>query len=154
MFISLGVSVSQPDPGSQSALLCFRHMLNQQSRPSTSSSVVWFYSTIFDMLRPQSDLAFILLQAKLAQPDPRDSASQHKHTRNNNSPMLNLCHIQAVSGPRRGTNGREAQRRDQVAAQSVVLVDALRTVYAAVNTGCVVLCESNDGLDVYQYVEC
>ena len=64
------------------------------------------------MLRLQSDLAFILLQAKLAQPDPRDSAGQHKHTRNNNSPMLNVRHIQTICCPRRGANGREAQRRD------------------------------------------
>lgn len=68
--------------------------------------------------------------------------------------MLDVCHIQAIRCPRRRADGCKTERCDHVATNSVVLVDALRIVDAAVQIGGVVLSEANDSLDIYQDVEC
>lgn len=64
-----------------------------------------------------------------------------------------MRHIQTIRRPRRRANGRKPECRDHVTGNPVVLVDALCIVHAAVQTRGVVLCESHDGLDVYQDVE-
>lgn len=105
-------------------------------------------------LRLQPDLPLILLQPKLAQPDPWHSAREHKHTRNNHSPMLNMRHIETIRRPGRRADRRKSQRCDHIPADPVVFVDAFGVVDAAVQAWRVVLRESDDGLDVEQDVEC
>lgn len=108
---------------------------------------------ILTNLRLQSDLPLLLLQPQLAQPDPRHNPSQHEHTCDNDRPMLDMRHIQTIRRPRRRAYRRKPQRCDHVAANPVVLVDALRIVHAAVQTRGIVLGEPDDGLDVHQHVE-
>ena len=103
--------------------------------------------------RIQSHPPLVLPQPKLTQPDPRHNTNQHQDTGHNDCPVLNVRYIQRIRCPRGCANGRESQRRNHVPRHPVVLVDALSLVHSAVQTGCVVLRESDNRLDVDKHVE-
>lgn len=63
--------------------------------------------TALHRLRLQSDLPLILLQPKFAQSNPRHNTSQHKHTRDNDRPVLDMRHVQTIRCPRRRANSRK-----------------------------------------------
>jgi hypothetical protein len=102
----------------------------------------------------QPHLSLFLLDTKLAQPYPGHYTSQHKHTRHNDRPMLNMGDIETVCCPARCTNGRKTQRRNHVTRDPVVLVNRLGIVYAAVDLWHIVLREAYERLDVYKNVKC
>jgi hypothetical protein len=113
--------------------------------------------SLFRLYNPglrQPDLSLLLLDAKLAQPDPGHYTSQHKHTGHNDSPMLHMCNVQAIRGPARCTNGRKTQCRNDIARHPVVLVNRLGIIYASVNLWHVILREAHERLDVYENVKC
>lgn len=104
-------------------------------------------------LRLQPDLTLLFLQSKLAQPDSGHSACKDKHTGHNDRPVLNVSYVQAVCCPSCRADRGQPQRRDDVSADPVVFIDALRLIHSAIQAWSVVLCEPNDGLDVHQDVE-
>jgi hypothetical protein len=102
----------------------------------------------------QSYIPLLLLQPKLTHPDPGYNAHKHEYTRHNNSPVLNMRHLQAVIRPRRRANRGQTQCRNNIARHSMILVDTLRVFQAAIQLRNVGLCKANNGLDVYEDVEC
>ena len=67
--------------------------------------------------------------------------------------MLNMRNIQTVRSPRRRANSRQAERRNDITANPVILVHALRLLHAAIQLRHVILREAHDGLNVHQHIE-
>jgi hypothetical protein len=124
--------------------------LQPSSAPCTKSPT---YPILAVTLRLQPDLPLILLQPQLTQPNPRHRTRKNQHTRNYNSPMLDVPHIKIIRSPRGRANRRQPQRRNHIPTNAVVLVHALRVINAAIQTGHVVLREPHQCLDVQQDVE-
>lgn len=101
----------------------------------------------------QPNSTLILLQPQFTQSYPRHNTNQHQHAGHNDSPVLDMRHIETIRRPARRGNRRKTEHRNQIPGNTVILVDALGLVHASKHTGDIVLRETNNTLDVHEHVE-
>lgn len=98
-------------------------------------------------IRITRESAHLCLQAKLLHLDPGNYANQNQNRAHQNSPQLDIQNVLVEIRLCRSSYGSQHHNQDNISTNSVVLVQRLGVIDAAVQLWGIVLCEPNESLN-------